>query len=114
MGAEGLDAQLQPLAQALILILLLIGISAVAFFIINKIAIRRKEKAHNKLSTSRRSRNAWVDLSGSSGASETVEKNGRSRHRRRRSSSTHVMLDILAGPKDVKDGSPPPDEEPPV
>lgn len=114
MGAEGLDAQLQPLAQALILIIVLIAIASAAFFIMNKIAVRRKEKAHNKLSTSRRSKHAWVDLSGSSGASETNERVGRSRQRKRRSSSSHVMLDILARPKNVKEGSPAPDEEPPA
>jgi ABC-type microcin C transport system permease subunit YejB len=110
MGGEGLDAQLEPLAQALILIIVLIGIAAISFFIINKVALRRKEKAHNKLSTSRRSKHAWVDLSGGSGASESTEH---SKHRkRRRSSSNHVMLDILAKPKETKDGAPAPDEEP--
>jgi hypothetical protein len=89
MGGEGLDAQLEPIAQALILIIVLIGIAAISFFIINKVALRRKEKAHNKLSTSRRSKHAWVDLSGGSGASESA---GRSKHRRRRRSSSRAEL----------------------
>lgn len=110
MSGEGLDAQLQPVAQALILIIVLIGIASVAFFIINKIAVRRKEKGHNRLSTSRRSRQGWLDLSEGSGASERTR---RSKHRRKRhSSSKHVMIDILERPKETKDRSPPPDEEP--
>lgn len=112
MSGEGLDAQLQPIAQALILIIVLIGIASVAFFIINKVAIRRKEKAHNKLSTSRRSKHGWLDLSEGSIASERTR---RSKHRRRRhSSSKHVMLNILARPEETKDSSPPPHEEPPA
>lgn len=108
MGGEGLDAQLEPIAQALILIIVLIAVAAISFFIINKVALRRKEKAHNKLSTSRRSKHTWVDLSGGSGASET---SGRSKHRRRRrGSSKHVMLDILAKPKEPKGDNPSPDE----
>ena len=110
MGGEGLDAQLEPVAQALILIIILIGIAAVSFFIINKVALRRKEKAHNKLSASRRSKNAWVDLSGGSEASESA---GRSKRRgKRRSRSKHVMLDILAQPKEGKGDTASRDEEP--
>jgi FtsZ-interacting cell division protein ZipA len=112
MGGENLDAQLEPIAQALILILILIGIASITFFIINKVAIRRKEKAHNKLSASRRSQHTWVDLSGRSGVAESEEKPERSRRRKRRSNSNHAMLDILARPKDPKDGSPSPSEEP--
>lgn len=110
MGGEGLDARLEPIAQALILVILLIGVAAISFFIINKVAIRRKEKAHNKLSASRRSKHTWVDLSGGSGTSESRE--GSKHRKRRRSSSNHVMLDILAKPKQTKDVAPAPDQEP--
>ena len=112
MGGEGLDAQLEPLAQALLLLIVLIGVAAISFFIINKLAIRRKEQAHNKLSTSRRSKHSWVDLSGRSEASQST---GRSRQRKsRRSSSNHVMIDILGEPKQPKESAPAPGEEPPV
>ena len=114
MGGDSLDAQLEPLAQALILILVLIGIASIAFFIINKVAIRRKEKAHNKLSTSRRSKHTWVDLSGNAADRRPEEKPERFRRRRRRSGSNHVMLDILARPTEAKGGSPAPNEDPPV
>ncbi|MDP8913952.1 MAG: hypothetical protein M3N39_10310 [Pseudomonadota bacterium] len=111
MGGENLDAQLEPIAQALILILVLIGIASIAFFIINKIAVRRKERAHNKLSTSRRSKHTWVDLSAGREGSHAEESTHRSsRRRRRRSSSDHVMLDILAKPKKSKGDNPSPDE----
>lgn len=45
MGGDGLDARLQPIAQLVILIIALIAISAIAFFVINKIAVRRRERA---------------------------------------------------------------------
>jgi ABC-type microcin C transport system permease subunit YejB len=111
MGGESLDAGLEPIAQVLILIIVLIGVASIAFFIINKVAIRRKERAHNKLSTSRRSKHGWVDLSAGREDSQAGESTHRSSHRRsRRSSSNHVMLDILAKPKEPKDGNSSPDE----
>lgn len=78
MGGDGLDAQLEPVAQALIIIIVLIGVSSNMFFIINKLAIRRKEKAHNKLSTSRRPEHTWVDLSGGGQGPEDDDRSSRS------------------------------------
>ncbi len=40
-GGENLDAQLEPIAQLLILIIILIGVATLAFLIINKVARRR-------------------------------------------------------------------------
>ncbi len=50
MGGENLDAQLEPLAQLLILVIVLITVAALSFLIINKVAQRRRERAHLKLS----------------------------------------------------------------
>jgi flagellar biosynthesis/type III secretory pathway M-ring protein FliF/YscJ len=111
VGGENLDAGLEPIAQVLILLIVLIAVASVAFFIVNKIAIRRKERAHNKLSTSRRSKHTWVDLSAGREKSQAEASTQRSSRRTRsRSSSDHVMLDILAKPKDSKGNDPPPDE----
>ncbi len=111
--AENLDSQLEPIAEALILIIFLIAIAAVAFFLINKIALRRKQQAHNKLSTSRRSKHNWVDLSaGREGSREGDSAHRSTRRRRRPSSSNHVMLDILAKPKEAKSDTSSPDDAP--
>ena len=111
MGGESLDAGLEPIAQVLILLIVLIAFASIAFFITNKIAVRRKERAHDKLSTSRRSKHTWVDLSAGRDKRQAEASTQRSSCRkRRRSSSDHAMLDILAKPKDLKGGNPSPDE----
>lgn len=115
MDGESLDAGLEPVAQALILIIALIAVAFLAFFIINKIAIRRKERVHNKLSTSRRSKHTWVDLSVEREGARTEESAQRSsKRRKRRSSSKHVMLDILVKPKKPEGDNPSPDESSPA
>ena len=97
-GGDRLDAAMEPIAQAIIVLLVLLAIASVSFFIINKAAVRRRERAHDKLSGSRRAKDTWVDLSGGAIGSET-KRTGSSKHpKRRRSSSDHEMLDILAKP----------------
>ena len=110
MGGENLDAQLEPIAQALILIIVLIAVASLSFLIINKVARRRREQSHNKLSASRRTKHTQVDLLGGSGADKEEPARHRSVHqRRRRSSSQHAMIDILARPKESPKGDPPGD-----
>lgn len=107
MGSEKLDAALQPIAEALLLLLILIAVAAISFLIINKVALKRKEKAHNKLSASKRKAHTWVDLSGGS-AAEGRDKSRSTRPREsRRSSSSDGMVDILAKPKNAPGGSAP-------
>ena len=108
MGGENLDAQLEPIAQVLILIILLIAVATLSFLIINKVARRRLEQSHNKLSASRRTKHTQVDLLGGSSAGEDEPTRHRSVHqRRRRNSSQHAMIDILARPKEPPEGDPP-------
>ena len=108
MGGDNLDAQLEPIAQVLILIIVLIAVATLSFLIINKVALRRREQSHNKLSTSRRTKHTQVDLLGGSGGNEDEPERHRSVHqRRRRNSSQHAMIDILARPKGSPEGDPP-------
>ena len=111
MGGENLDAQLEPIAQVLILVIVLIAVATLSFLIINKIARRRREQSHNKLSASRRTKHTQVDLLGGSGAAKDEPARHRSVHqRRRRNSSHHGMIDILAQPKKPPEGNPPEDK----
>jgi flagellar biosynthesis/type III secretory pathway M-ring protein FliF/YscJ len=108
MGGDNLDAQLEPIAQVLILIILLIAVATISFLIINKVARRRREQSHNKLSASKRTKHTQVDLLGGSGARQAEPSPHRSVHqRRRRNSSQHAMIDILARPKGSPEGDPP-------
>lgn len=107
MGGENLDAQLEPIAQVLILIIVLIAVATLSFLIINKVARRRREQSHNKLSASRRTKHTQVDLLGGSGAQEEPARHRSVHQRRRRNSSQHGMIDILARPKGSPEGDPP-------
>lgn len=111
MRADNLDEQLEPVAQALILIIVLVAVAAISFFVINKAAQRSKERAHHKLSGSKRTKHTQVDLFG--GASKVEGESGeyRAKHTRRRRSSSHTpAIDILARPKES--GEQPRDESP--
>jgi len=108
MGGENLDAQLEPIAQILILIIVLFAVATLSFLIINKVARRRREQSHNKLSASRRTKHTQVDLLSGSSADTGEPARRRSVHRRRRrNSSQHAMVDILARPKQSPEGDPP-------
>jgi Flp pilus assembly protein TadB len=109
MGGENLDAVLEPIAQVLILLIVLIAVAALSFLIINKVARQRREQSHNKLSASRRTKHTQVDLLGGAGKDESGRH--RSVHqRRRRATSQHGMIDILGRPKDTPEGDPPADK----
>lgn len=111
MGGETLDARLEPIAQALILIIILIAVAAVSFLIINKMAIRRRERTHGKLSASRRTKHTQVNLLGDSNAEEREPKTYSSKHsRRRRASSPNAMIDILARREDSSEAEPSPEK----
>ncbi len=101
MGGDDLDAQLEPLAQLLIFLMVLIAVAAIAFLIINKVAQRRRERAHLKLSGSRRTKHTQVDLFGGASAAKDAPQ---THTRRRRSSSSTPGIDILAKPKAPEKG----------
>ena len=108
MRTENLDEQLEPFAQALILIIVLIAVAAISFFVINKAAQRSKERAHHKLSGSRRTKHTQVDLFGGSKKNGAEADEYRGTHtRRRRSSSDTPSIDILARPKNGSEQLPP-------
>ena len=64
MGGESLDAQLEPIAQFLLVVIVMMVVAAVSSYAIMKITQRRKEKAHNKLSSSRRGKDTGINLFG--------------------------------------------------
>ena len=107
MRAENLDEQLEPIAHALILIIVLLTVAAISFFVINKAAQRSKERAHHKLSGSRRTKHTQVDLFGGSRKADGGSGDYRGKHTRRRRSSSHQpSIDILARPKDSGEQAP--------
>ncbi len=58
MGGDNLDARLAPFAEFALAIIVMVMVAAVASYVLMKIAQRRNEKAHNKLSVSRRSKDS--------------------------------------------------------
>ncbi len=102
MGGENLDAILEPVAEVLILILVLIAAAAVSIFIINKVAGRRRDRAHQKISASRRTKHTQVDLLG---GAKTAARTPYADRRQSRSSG-EGMIDIIGSPrKSAEDGS---------
>ncbi len=62
MGGDNLDTRLAPFAEFVLAIIVMMMVAAVASYVLMKIAQRRKEKAHNKLSASRRSKDSAINL----------------------------------------------------
>lgn len=94
MGGENLDAILEPVAEILILILVLIAVAAVSIFFINKFAARHRDRAHQKVSASKRTKHTQVDLLG--GSSAAREKSENRRGDRPGTGSGEGSIDILA------------------
>jgi|GEM_PF-4520591 len=113
MGADRLDAQLEPLAQFLLLLILLVVVAAVSTYIIIKAAARRNERRHRKLSASKRLKETGINLLPRTDEDSPAPQHSRRSSGRRssRSSNSHG-IDILkrpAGPSATEgfDGEPP-------
>ena len=62
MGGDRLDAQLEPLAQFLLILITLLVVASITAYILSKLVQRRKQSAHNKLSNSRRTKESGINL----------------------------------------------------
>ncbi len=96
MGGDSLDARLAPFAEFLLILIVMIMVAAAASYVLMKIAQRRKEKAHNKLSASRRGVDSAIDLlaKGSETEGSPVER-GRTERRKPRNGSGFELLRFL-------------------
>jgi hypothetical protein len=97
MGADRLDAQLEPLAQFLLLIILLVVVAAVSTYIIIKASARRNERRHRKLSASKRLKETGINLLPRSDEDPPAPQH--SRRRRSSRSSSNLSIDILKRPE---------------
>ncbi len=96
MGGDRLDAQLEPIAEFLLIFITLLVVAAVTSFLLSKAVQRRKQRAHNKLSGSRRTHHSKIDLFAKvDAAGEGAASGGRHKHRRRSGSSGGKAIDIL-------------------
>jgi hypothetical protein len=62
VGGDRLDQQLGPVAEFLLIIMALLFVAAVTAYFLSKAVQRRKERAHGKLSGSRRTKHSKIDL----------------------------------------------------
>ena len=127
MGGDSLDAQLEPIAQFLLVVIALIIVASLTSYILFKVVQRRKDKAHNKLSASRRDKDSGINLfeapqrtrrrsSGSKSRSslnlvqilrdfaETMNTPKSGRRGKRRRKSSHQMIDM--GKRSEDEGTP--------
>ncbi len=95
MGGDRLDAQLEPIAEFLLIFIVLLVVAAVTSFLLSKAVQRRKQRAHNKLSGSRRTHHSKIDLFAKVDAGGEGASGGRHKHRRRSGSSGGKAIDIL-------------------
>ena len=99
MGGEGLDARVEPFAEFLLVVILMMMVAGAASFVLMKIAQRRKEKAHNKLSASRRAEDSAINLFAKQGDNKDVpEERGRSERRKPRK---RIGFDLVAFLKQI-------------
>lgn len=93
MGGDNLDAQLGPVAEFVLAMIVMVMVAAVASYLLMKIAQRRKEKAHNKLSASRRGKDSAINLlaKGSDNEGVPVERGGRERRKPRKRSDFDLV-----------------------
>jgi hypothetical protein len=80
MGDANLGEILEPLLPILILIAVLLTVGTVSFFVISKFSQMRRDRAHIKISGSRRTKHTQVDLFGgkppAGGGAETSAPRG--------------------------------------
>ena len=96
MGGDNLDARLAPIAEILLILIVMIMAAGAASYVLMKIAQRRKEKAHNKLSASRRTKDSAINLltQGDEDDALPVER-GRTERRKPRKRSGVTLLGFL-------------------
>jgi hypothetical protein len=92
MGGDSLDARLQPIAEALLMILVLAAVAAIASLIINHVARRRREQKHNKVSGSRRGKHTKSDLFTKTDPTSQGSSGNRKRGRERSSSEWGINI----------------------
>ncbi len=94
MGADNLDARLAPLAEFLLVVILMAMAAALASYVIVKVVNRRKEQAHNKLSASRRGKDTGINLLGADDE-DAPEERGPSQRRKPRQRSSFDFVGFL-------------------
>ncbi len=109
MGGDRLDAQLAPVAEFLLIFILLLVVAAVTSFLLSRAVQRRRDRAHNKLSGSRRTQHSKIDLFAKVEPSGGRLGGQNDRRRRGSSSSGQGTIDIVKR----SDEPSPPVEEPP-
>ncbi len=97
MGGDSLDARLQPIAQFLLILILLVAVAAITAYVLSKYVQRKREQAHGKLSASRRGKHTKIDLFAKDGAAKSSRH--RSGKRRRGGHSEDLKIDILKRPE---------------
>jgi hypothetical protein len=91
MGADRLDAQLEPLAQFILILIVLLVVAAATTYILTKAVHRRRDRLHGKLSGSRRTKHSKIDLLTKSDTPAASS----ARKRRSRSEGSTARVDIL-------------------
>ncbi len=102
MGGDRLDAQLAPIAEFLLIFILLLVVAAVTSFLLSRAVQRRRDRAHNKLSGSRRTQHSKIDLFAK--VEPSGGRSGDHNHRRRSGSSSYGQgaIDIVKRPDEPK------------
>jgi hypothetical protein len=106
LGAERLDAQLEPLAEVLLLLMLLIAVATITSLILSKLAARRRERRHNQLSASKRLEHTGIDLFGRD-RPDGAEAAPRPRtHKARSSGGDNLKIDLSRKPDETRERRP--------
>ena len=98
MGADKLDAQLEGVALFLLIVIALIIVATLTSYILFKFVQRRKDKAHNKLSASRRGEDSGINLFEKA---ERERTGGRSRSGSGKGKNSQNSFDFLRWLKDL-------------
>jgi hypothetical protein len=99
MGGDRLDQQLGPIAEFLLIIIALLFVAAVTAYFLTKAVQRRKERAHGKLSGSKRTKHSKIDLFAKP---EETNRSSRGSGRSRSSSSGRGGIDIIKRPAEPR------------
>ena len=92
MGITGLDPRLEPVVEALVLLVVLLAVGILAAWMLNIMARRRRARRHEKLSGSRRMKQTSIDLFAKPAAKEAGSSHRKGHGgRRSRSSHTHAI-----------------------
>jgi hypothetical protein len=94
LGAERLDAVLEPIAEVLLLLMLLIAVATLTSIILSKLAARRRERLHNQLSASKRLEQTGIDLFGRDRAESDEEPSKPTTRRATSRSTDNLRIDL--------------------